>query len=82
MIFTHSARMASSVVVRCGLIDTNFTPASRIASQREYIWWSATVYSMRLFFHGSQPTSTNTSVWSRITSHEVCGEYTSMSPMM
>lgn len=82
MIFTHSEPSALSVGVYCGLIEMNLTPRSLICFQRGNIWWSATVYSIRLFFHGSQPIHTTTSVCSAITSQAVWGEYTSMSPMM
>lgn len=52
----------------------NLTPRSLIFIQRGNIWWSATVYSIRLFLNGSQPTQTMTSVCSAMTSQEVWGE--------
>src|SRR5690554_2120475 len=81
-IFIYSDAISTSVGVYCGLIEMKRTPRSLIFFQRGYIWWSATVNSTRLFFQGSQPTSTITSVWSATTSHDVCGEYTSISPII
>ncbi len=52
---THSEPIFSSVVVTCGLMEMNWQPACLMASQPEYISWSHTVYSMRLFLSGSQP---------------------------
>ena len=78
---THSEPIFSSVVVTCGLMEMNWQPAALMASQPANISWSATVYSMRLFLSGSQPTKTTSSVLSRITSQAVCAEYTSMSPI-
>ena len=81
MMRTHSAPIFSSVVVTCGLIEMNLQPAFLMASQPAYISWSHTVYSTRLFLSGSQPMNTTSSVLSRSTSHAVCAEYTSMSPI-
>ena len=78
---THSEPIFSSVVVTCGLMEMNWQPACLMASQPEYISWSHTVYSMRLFLSGSQPMNTTSSVLSRSCSQAVWGEYTSMSPI-
>src|SRR5574344_2858708 len=78
---THSEPIFSSVVVTCGLMEMNLQPAFLMASHPEYISWSHTVYSTRLFLSGSQPMNTTNSVWSRNCSQAVCAEYTSMSPI-
>ena len=74
MIGTHSEPITSSVVVRCGLMEMHFTPAFLMASQLGYMSWSATVYSMRLFLLGSQPTNTITSVCLATSSQQVWAE--------
>ena len=74
MIFTHSEPIFSSVVVTCGLMEMNLTPAFLMASQPLYISWSHTVYSTRLFLSGSQPTNTTSSVLSRRVSQALWAE--------